>query len=72
MSSWITPLAVQEHLPFYWHLPILIVVVSIVYSATRFDNWGAILHEAWWWGLRMTSFLFAVAIVLYVVALFFT
>ena len=27
------------------HLPILIVVVSVVYSATRYDQWGAILKE---------------------------
>jgi hypothetical protein len=52
----------------YWHLPILIVVVSLVYSATRSDNWGKILQEALSWGLRLTSFLVGIAIVLYVVA----
>ena len=29
----------------YWQLPILIVVISLVYSATRYDQWGAILPE---------------------------
>jgi len=49
----------------YWHLPILIVVVSIVYSATRFDNWGMIFHEAFRWGLRMSLFLFGIGFALY-------
>jgi hypothetical protein len=49
------------------HLPILIVVVSVVYSATRYDQWGAILKEALRWGLRLTGFLAAVAGVLWLV-----
>lgn len=52
------------------HLPILIVVVSLVYSATRFDQWGAIFREAVRWGLRLVGFLAAVAGVLYIVNLF--
>jgi integral membrane sensor domain MASE1 len=50
--------------PIYWHLPFLIVVVSLVYSATRFDQWGAILREAFRWGLRMTLFLFGIVLIL--------
>ncbi len=52
----------------YWHLPILILVISLVYSATRFDQWGSILREAVRWGLRMTTFLLAIAVVLFVLA----
>lgn len=52
------------------HLPILIVVVSLVYSAMRFDQWGAIFREAVRWGLRLVGFLAAVAGVLYIVNLF--
>jgi hypothetical protein len=52
----------------YWQLPILIVVISLVYSATRFDQWGAILREAVRWGLRMTAFLAAIGLVLYALA----
>ncbi len=52
------------------HLPILIVIVSLVYSATRFDQWRAIFREAVRWGLRLLGFLAAVAGVLYVVNLF--
>ena len=56
-------------LPFYWHLPFLIVVISLVYSATRFERWDQILHEAVRWGLRMASFLLVIVVVLYVLAL---
>jgi hypothetical protein len=52
----------------YWHLPILIVVISLVYSATRFEHWGSILVEAFRWGLRMTAFLFTIALLLTVLA----
>jgi hypothetical protein len=55
-------------IPYYWHLPVLIVVISLVYSATRFDEWRPILREAFRWGLRLTAFLFAIVVVLYVVA----
>jgi hypothetical protein len=54
--------------PYYWHLPILIVVVSLVYSATRFDQWGPILREAVRWGLRLSVFLLVIVVVLFVVA----
>ena len=49
----------------YWHLPILIVVVSIVYSATRFDNWKMIFREAFRWGLRMSMFLIGIGLALF-------
>jgi len=52
----------------YWHLPILIVVISLVYSATRFEQWRSIFVEAFRWGLRMTMFLFAIAALLTVLA----
>ena len=59
-------LAPLAAIPYYWHLPILIVVVSLVYSATRFDEWGPILREAFRWGLRLAAFLVAIGIALYV------
>jgi hypothetical protein len=52
----------------YWHLPVLIVIVSLVYSATRYDQWGAILLEALRWGLRLAGFLGVIGVILYVVA----
>ena len=48
----------------YWHLPILIVVISLVYSATRFESWRAIFVEAVRWRLRMTAFLVVIAMLL--------
>jgi hypothetical protein len=55
---------------FYVHLPILIVVISLVYSATRFDRWGNIFREAFRWGTRMAGFLVALALVVYLLSLF--
>jgi hypothetical protein len=52
---------------YYWHLPILIVIISLVYSATRFDEWQPILREALRWGLRLTAFLLMIVVVLLVV-----
>ncbi|HXG11434.1 MAG TPA: hypothetical protein VNK04_16890 [Gemmataceae bacterium] len=52
----------------YWHLPVLIVVISLVYSATRYDEWDSILREAFRWGLRLTVFLAVIVIVLYALA----
>lgn len=52
----------------YIQLPILIVVISLVYSATRFDQWSMIFKEAFRWGLRMTSFLVMIALILLAVA----
>jgi hypothetical protein len=54
----------------FWHLPILIVVISLVYSATRYDAWGPIFVEAFRWGLRMTAFLGGIWLVLYLLNMF--
>jgi hypothetical protein len=50
---------------FYFHLPILIVVISLVYSATRHEHWDHIAYEALRWGLRMTTFLASIALILF-------
>ena len=54
---------------FYWHLPILIVVVSLVYSATRFERWPSILLESVRWARRMTVFLVGIGVALYLLQL---
>ena len=54
----------------YWHLPVVIVLISLIYSATRFEKWDAIFLEAMRWGLRMAAFLVGISAVLYVLALF--
>jgi hypothetical protein len=56
----------------YFHLLFLIPIISLVYSATRFDDWPTIVHEAWRWGLRMSGFLLVIAIAIIVVAKFLT
>lgn len=53
----------------YWELPIVLTMICLVYSATRYDDWGSILHEALRWGLRMAGFLLSIGAALYVVAL---
>jgi hypothetical protein len=53
----------------YWlHLPVLIVLVSLVYGATRFDDWPNIFRESVRWMIRLTVFLFTIVAVLYVLA----
>lgn len=52
----------------YIHLPVLIVVVSLVYSATRHDDWDRILREAINWGGRMAGFLLLIGAVLYILS----
>lgn len=52
----------------YWDLPILLVVVSLVYAATRHDRWDRILHEAFGWGVRIFGFLTAIGVGLYVLS----
>jgi hypothetical protein len=54
----------------YWQLPPLLVVISLVYSATRYEEWGSILSEAVRWGLRMAAFLVIIGIILFVLSTF--
>jgi hypothetical protein len=55
----------------YVHLPIMIALISLVYSATRYDGWREILSEAVRWGLRMLAFLCGIAALLYILSLFY-
>jgi hypothetical protein len=52
-------------------LPLLIVLISLVYSATRYERWDSILREALRWALRLTGFLGAIGVVLYLISLGF-
>ena len=49
----------------YFHLPALLVLVSLVYSGTRHDDWPSILLEAFRWGSRMAGFMLCVAAAMY-------
>ncbi len=55
-----------SHNLYFVELPILIVLISLVYSATRFDEWRPILLEALRWGMRLVLFLFFIGFVLYI------
>ena len=53
---------------YYVHVPVLLILISLVYSATRFDDWNLILREAVRWGLRLLLFLVVIVVVLYALA----
>ena len=50
------------------HLPVLLVAVSLVYSATRHDRWDLIVREAITWGVRMAGFLLGLGVLLFVLS----
>ncbi len=52
----------------YWDLPVLLIAVSLVYSATRHDRWDRIVKEAASWIVRMVAFLGGLGAVLYVLS----
>jgi hypothetical protein len=58
----------QAHNIYLIDLPLLVVLVSLVYSATRFDRWGPILREALKFALRLLGFLAAIGVALYLVS----
>ena len=53
----------------YLHLPVMLLVISLVYSATRHEQWDEILLEAFRWGIRMFGFMLLVAAILFVAEL---
>ncbi len=54
-----------SHNVYLYDLPFLILVVSLVYSATRYDQWGDIFRESLRWVIRLITFLGAIGVVLY-------
>lgn len=48
-------------------LPLMIVLISLVYSATRYDSFSAIVAEAFRWGFRLVVFLVGIGAALYLV-----
>lgn len=63
-----TPLFASQNM--YYHLPFLLLAVSLVYSATRHDRWDRILIEAGGWIVRMLTFLGGLGLALYVLTTF--
>jgi len=54
----------------YWHLPVMIILISLVYSATRYERWDNIGWETLRWMRNMAGFLCGIGVVLYVLSLF--
>jgi hypothetical protein len=52
---------------FLLDLPLLIVLTSLVYSASRHEDWKPILLEAFRWGARLALFMVTIVVVLLVV-----
>jgi len=52
----------------YWDFPILLLVFSLVYSATRHDSWPKILRETIYWLGRIGGFLVGVGLILFVLS----
>ena len=52
-------------LAIYWHMPAIILLVSVVYSATRFDDWPNILRETRHNLVKISGFLIGIGLVLY-------
>ena len=49
----------------FWHIPALVIPVSLVYGATRFENPREIIGEAIQWIRRLVVFLTTIAIVVH-------
>ncbi len=49
----------------YYDMPVLLIVVAFVYSATRHDRWDRIVKEAARWLLHIVLFLGGIGFVLY-------
>jgi hypothetical protein len=53
----------------YLDLPLLLIIVSLIYAATRHDRWDKILSEAIHWGIRIVIFLLSIGLILYIISL---
>ncbi|MBX9678329.1 MAG: hypothetical protein K2X38_06165 [Gemmataceae bacterium] len=53
----------------YLQLPLVLALISVIYSATRHDEWGVILAEAFRWGVRMLGFMACVGLAMYALTL---
>jgi hypothetical protein len=62
-------MSIPPHNVYLIDLPVLLVLVSLVYSATRYDAWAPILREALRWGLRLLGFLGGIALALFLLTL---
>jgi hypothetical protein len=59
---------IPSHNIYLVDLPLLVVTISMVYSATRYDDWRSIFREATRWGARLLLFLGVIGVILYLLA----
>ncbi len=52
----------------YLHLPIMLILVSLVYSATRYDEWDLIVGNALRGCVYIVTFLGSVFVVLWILS----
>lgn len=52
---------------YFFDLPLMVLLISLVYSATRYEQWSSILWEAVRWGFRLVLFLVGIGVVLFLV-----
>ncbi|MFO0948628.1 MAG: hypothetical protein U1D30_22340 [Planctomycetota bacterium] len=52
----------------HWYLPPLVIAISLVYSATRFEDWRLIFTHAIRWALYILTFLAGAYVLLYLVS----
>ncbi len=60
--------AIDPDWKFLLHFPFILIVIGLVYSATRHDELKRILIETVMWSLRMGSFLVGLAVLLFVLS----
>jgi hypothetical protein len=62
-------MSIPPHNVYFIDLPILLVLVSLVYSATRYDDWTQIFKETGRWLGRLFLFLGGIGVVLFFLAM---
>jgi hypothetical protein len=53
----------------YMDLPFLLILISLIYAATRHDKWDKILFEAIHWCIRIVIFLLSIGFILYLISI---
>jgi hypothetical protein len=61
-------MTIPPHNVYFIDLPALLILVSLVYSATRYDDWLHILKETGRWLGRLFLFLGGIGVVLFFLA----
>jgi hypothetical protein len=52
----------------YWHFPVFVVLVNLVYSGTRYDDWGQLLSHAFKGMIYIVMFLGFVFVLMFMLS----